>query len=362
MSLSRSRASVSVLVFLSCVGVSQAALTFNFGAGTGNAQADAGFAAAGARWSALFTDSVTINIQIGFGGLPGGVLAAANSSEADYTYTNVRSSLIIDSTSADDALAVAHLPNVSAGSAFNVMINRTTDNPNGSASATPFLDTAGANTTTIHMSHANAKALGLRSANDATQDAQITFGDTFTWDFDPSDGITAGAYDFVGIATHEIGHSLGFISGVDILDGNAPPVNGPFHSDAFTYVSTLDLYRRSTLSLANGGDNTLDWVASNSGAAPYFSLDGGTTNLALFSTGINFGDGRQASHWKDSLGIGVMDPTAATGEQLLISALDIRGFDAIGWNLASATVPEPSPLALVVLGISALGIIRRRRA
>jgi len=31
-----------------------------------------------------------------------------------------------------------------------------------------------------------------------------------------------------------------------------------------------------------------------------------------YATGINFGDGRQASHWKDNLAIGLMDPTAAT--------------------------------------------------
>ena len=37
---------------------------------------------------------------------------------------------------------------------------------------------------------------------------------------------------------------------------------------------------------------------------------------AAFSNGKNYGDGRQASHWKDSSGIGIMAPTASTGEQL----------------------------------------------
>lgn len=52
-------------------------------------------------------------------------------------------------------------------------------------------------------------------------DGSITFNSKRTFDFDPSNGITAGQFDFVGTATHEIGHVLGFISGVDILDLNS---------------------------------------------------------------------------------------------------------------------------------------------
>jgi hypothetical protein len=46
-----------------------------------------------------------------------------------------------------------------------------------------------------------------------------------------------------------------------------------------------------------------------------------------------WGDGYQASHWKDDLGLGIMDPTAAPGERLSISALDIEAMDVVGWNL-----------------------------
>ena len=351
------RLGFSALALLSLTGTSRA-LTFNLTAAGGmDPLAIAGFQAAGARWSALFTDNVTININIGFTTLGAGILAQASSTQADYTYTNVRTALITDANSATDTLAIANLPNNNGGTSFDAMMSRTSDNPNGAGSTTPFRDTAGANTTTVHMTNANAKALGLLAGNAAPSDASITFSDTFSWDFDSGDGITAGAFDFVGIAAHEIGHSLGFISGVDIADINA----ATFNSDQFTFVSTLDLYRRSARSLANGGNNTIDWVADNTDK--YFSLDGGTTNLGLFSNGKNFGDGQQASHWKDNLGLGVMDPTAGTGELLTITARDIQAFDAIGWTQSIGGVaPEPGTLALALLGIPAIVARRRRRA
>ena len=88
------------------------------------------------------------------------------------------------------------------------------------------------------------------------------------------------------------------------------------------------------------------------------------TNLGpTFSTGTTFGDGRQASHWKDNLGIGIMDPTAGTGELLAISAADIQAFDVIGWTKAqAAAVPEPGTWAMMMVGFGLVGgALRRRR-
>jgi PEP-CTERM motif len=342
----------------------QAALVFNFTfvAGT-SAQAQAGFNAAAARWSNLFTDNVTLNMTVGQISLGAGILAQAGSSDTSYSYSAFKAALASDVTSAADATAVANLV---AGPSFGMMINRTLDNPNGPGSATPYLDTAGANNQTITISNSNAKALGLATvASNAfglcasACDAGIQFGTAFAWDYDPSDGITAGAYDFVGIATHEIGHALGFTSGVDVLDYNS---TGTFYNaNEFEFVNSLDLFRYSALSAGTAG-GVIDFSADN--RTKYFSIDRGVTNLgASFSTGQTWGDGRQASHWKDNLGLGVMDPTAGQGELLSISANDRLALDVIGWNLRTAVpaVPEPGTWMMMLAGFGLVGAAHRRR-
>lgn len=335
------------------------ALTFNFTflAGT-SAQAQQGFIDAGARWSALFSDNVTLDMTVGQISLGAGILASTGSTRSLYTYSQFKTALTADQLTANDALAVANLP---AGSSFNMLINRTSDNPNGAGNATPYFDNNGsANNTSIRITNANAKALGLTptgatTGNCATNcDASITFGTAFTWDYNPNDGITAGAFDFVGIAAHEIGHALGYISGVDILDINSTGTF--FAADQFTFVNSLDLFRYSAASISAGGLGTIAFTADTT--AKYFSLDKGATVGAGFSTGRTWGDGQQASHWKDSLGLGIMDPTAAQGELLAISTNDRTAFDVIGWNLAP--IPEPSTYALFGMGL--LGLAWRRRA
>jgi hypothetical protein len=358
---------VGAAALFTATSPAQAALVFNFTfvAGT-SAQAQAGFNAAAARWSNLFTDNVTLNMTVGQIALGAGILAQAGSSDTSYSYSAFRAALAADATSAADATAVANLV---AGPSFGMMINRTLDNPNGAGSATSYLDATGANNQTITISNSNAKALGLATVAGnafglcaAACDAGIQFGTAFTWDYDPTDGIAAGAYDFVGIATHEIGHALGFTSGVDVLDYYAQPANGgPYDADEFTFVNSLDLFRYSALSAGTAG-GVLDFSADN--RTKYFSIDRGVTNLgATFSTGSFYGDGRQASHWKDNLGLGVMDPTAGQGELLSISANDRLAFDVIGWNLRTAApaVPEPGTWMMMLAGFGLVGAAHRRR-
>lgn len=342
---------------------SSAGLIFNLtdtgGAGVGT-QARAGFQAAADFWSSKLSDNVTVNLDIGFTDLGAGILGSAQSYSEFHTYSQFRTAIAADITSADDMSFSAGLP---GGSSFDPYINRTSDNPNGSNSPTAYVDNdGGANNSSVNVNRATAKALGILSGSTALADAAITFSSSFSFDFDRSNGITGGTFDFVGVAIHEIGHALGFVSGVDILDINSPPanVNGPFNDDLFTFVTPLDFTRFSAASQTAGAD--LDWTADS--RAKYFSLDGGTTSVLnnAWSLGKNFGDGRQASHWKDSLGIGIMDPTFAGGELGVVSNLDLRALDAIGFNLSSVTaVPEPASVGLLAASSVVIALTRRKR-
>jgi hypothetical protein len=312
------------------------ALTFSFTPTAGTSQlAIDGFAAAGSRWSALFGDDVTVNVNINFAALSAGTLSEAGSSTQTFAYDRVYNALKTDRSSADDNTAVNSL---STGSTFKMLLNRTANSPNGAGSPTPYLDNNGnANNQTIDMTTANAKALGLQGSGSSV-DASIAFSNLFAWDFNRNDGITAGAFDFVGIATHEIGHALGFMSGVDFLDRNSA---AGYTDRQLDYVTPLDLLRYSNDSKHL---NAIDWTADR--RDKYLSLDGGITKIAALSTGDIFGDGRQNSHWQDNLGLGILDPTIAPGELLQISENDQRALDAIGWNrTASNAIVSNQPVS-----------------
>lgn len=305
-----------------------------------NPNALAAFNRAAAEWESYISDPITVTIDAGLAHLGSTILGQTSTVTLSNNYSTIRNLLVNDASNEFDDGVVAALP------ATNALFNTT-------------LPTGFTRNGTLTFTKANAKALGVTNldAQFGASDATINFSEDYNFDYDNSNGITAGAYDFQSVAAHEIGHALGFISEVDTID---TAIHNGQTSNAVS-PSTMDLFRFSN---TNDPSTLADFTTTARDLVPgdvdHFdqitNIFGGATEV-LDSTGAYTGDGNQASHWKDNLGLGIMDPTLASGEISSISANDLRALDLIGYEIT--VVPEPGVMMpLVAAGLLAL---RRRR-
>ena len=290
-------------------------------------QIKSAFGQAGDAWSNVLSDNVTINIRVSWGSVGGYVLGngtlggSLDSLYGYFTYSQMKGWLSSDASTDSDKTANKNLPvSTVAGNKFV-------------------------------LASAQAKALGLISGKNTAYDGYIGFGNGSKYDYNRSDGISAGYFDFVGLAMHEIDHVLGHFSGIG--DG---------------YATAFDLFRCS-----NGGPSF-----SNS-AASYFSIDGCKTNLANFN---NTGSGDRDDWASSPSSTDVQGAFLFPGIQYAISTADITALDVIGWGAKTSggfslslaqfgsvskavdpsAVPEPSTLAMVAVGMIGFWLVRRPRS
>ena len=315
------------------------ALTWNVTYGSGLAAGTPerkAFDAGLAFWASKMSDNVTVPFTANFGtttdtSLLGGTSATyySGSGLPTLTYASLRTYMTIDAADESDDAITASLP-----STFAAMVN-----------------TGRTLSTRVDLTRTNARALGIIANGNTGSDGDILFYNKGYYDFDNSNGVTAGKLDFYSTVVHELGHLMGFVSAVDDSYDDA-------YGNAIVYANPLDLYRFS----------------GNSGGPTTAALFGSTARDLRYGVASHFDDtvskfamdnaiSQQASHWLEAEDngpayVGVMDPVQSAGVVDAVTYADYRAFDLIGWDLnAAAAVPEPTTLA----ALAGVAIVARRR-
>jgi hypothetical protein len=238
----------------------------------------------------IISNPVTLNIDVGFGEINGQSISpdalgeSMTNAAPAYTYSQIRNALAGTATSTADATAVGSLPinDQSRGGNFDV-------------------------------GTADAKALGLIPGLSGAIDGWVGFsGIPNTFTFDPNNRAVQDEYDFIGTAFHEITEVMGRYADL-----------GSFSTYSHAY-SVMDLFRYS-------GAGIRELVG---GAASYFSIDSGNTNLDSFNTSASgdYGD------WATSAGNDAFLAFSGSGVANAFTSADLTVLDAIGWNTSAPTI------------------------
>ncbi|MEM6452472.1 MAG: NF038122 family metalloprotease, partial [Cyanobacteria bacterium P01_D01_bin.105] len=232
-----------------------------------------GFELAAMIWSSYLTDDITVNLHIASSsslGEDGQAVGGAIPIFHEQHYGIYQQYAEADATSEVDADAVAHLQE---GNTADFLVDGQVVDGN----------------TNILLTSAQAKALGMddaltlenggtwtRDLVDANAlDGYILVSNAFEWNYDytRSGDAPEGTLDFMSMALHEIGHQLGFVSGLDGALDLTQLYSGETQAEGFTI---LDLFRHSDES---GAIDNPDGAVSDltRGQNSYFSVDGGET-------------------------------------------------------------------------------------
>jgi len=285
-----------------------AAFNANFGANAVAAQN--AWIAAAAVLASNFSDNIHVNITVD--AVPGtSVFGMSDEIFGSLSYHSLYNAVVADAKTPDDATAI------------------------GAGGSVTSVDPIGG---TWVVSRPQAKALGL-IPDDLINDGATTFGAGYNFSF--SGTPTGGAYDFQGLAMHEMSEVMGRLGVSGLLN-------------QFSLIDEFSYFGPSTRQALGGASN-------------YFSIDNGTTLLKLFNdnvlTGLTSRDWAPSSQGGDGSPDAFnqySSPNVING----LTAVDLRAMDVIGYDrVASAapSVPEPSTGILLIPTLATVIVVVRRR-
>lgn len=250
-----------------------------------------------------FSDPSTCVISLSFQSLPSGVLGGASVNYIEVTWPDARDGLQADNDGDDPT--IAFLP---SGTTIPVRYNE------GSASVT--------NENRVFFSRSNYKAtIGSLGGTDAN----IVISTNFNFDFDPSNGVSGGAFSFNDVLIHEVGHALGFVSATDFRPND---------------IEVLDIWRfQRTDGSSDLNPDTLAEFQTTPRTVDQFNSDNANSDLISVQYRMSDGSPFQSSHFREQgSNIGIMDPAFSGGQTFVgrgyFSQADIDMFDAIGYDVS----------------------------
>src|SRR5216684_4477709 len=236
----------------------------------------------------LFTSPVTVNIAVGYGEIHGTALPSNALGES--------------------------LPGISGQAGFVFLENYTQSRNALLAQSAPGASTLPTNSPapgSLVMTAAEAKALGLYSSTTGFDGWTGFSSIPNIFSYSVNSAPASNQYYFIGVVEHEFTEIMGRTSFLD----QAP-----------SYYSLMDLYRYAAPGVRQLG----------TGAASYFSIDGGNTNLDNWNN-YQTGNNGDLGDWAPSAGFDAFNDNSNPGVINQVTSSDITLMRALGWQ----TIPPP---------------------